>query len=150
MASIKNIEEFVGQKKFAVVGVSSSGKKFGNTVFKEFKQVGLNAVPVNKNASEINGEKCYSSLSELHDKIDAAVLVIPPHEAQKVVKEAKAAGIKNIWFQRGSESPEALTFCSTNNINFISGECVLMFINSPGFPHKFHGWINKLLGKYPS
>jgi len=41
MNSKKVVEDFIAQKKIAVVGVSRKKTKFGNAIYKELKQKGF-------------------------------------------------------------------------------------------------------------
>jgi len=51
------IENFVQGKRLAVVGLSRSGKKFGNMAYKELKERGYTLYPVHPQAQEIDGER---------------------------------------------------------------------------------------------
>jgi uncharacterized protein len=149
MTSKKLINEFLSERNIAVVGVSRSGKKFGNTLFKDLKTKGYKVYPVNPNAALIDNEKCYPSLLALRGKVNAAVLVVPPFATKEVVRDAYSAGIKKIWMQLGSESEEAVIFCQEMKIDVIKNECVLMFAEPAAFFHKAHRWVNGLVGKLP-
>lgn len=149
MITQKKVNDFLAQKTIAVVGVSRSGKKFGNSVLKELKSKGYRMLAVNPNAAEINGEVCYPSISAIKEKVDAAVVVVPPKESENVVRNAAASGVKNIWLQQGSESEEAINYCAQNGINVIYGECILMFAEPTAFFHKAHRWVNGIMGKLP-
>jgi len=149
MNSKKLIEEFLSKKNIAVVGVSRFGKKFGYTLFKDLKTKGYNVYPVNPNADFIDNEKCYPSLLALRGKVEAAILVVPPFATKEVVKDAYSAGVKKIWMQLGSESQEAVIFCTEMKMDVIQNECVLMFAEPAAFFHKAHRWVNGLVGKLP-
>jgi predicted CoA-binding protein len=143
------VADFTAQQKFAVVGISRKGRKFGNMAFKELKQQGYRLFPVNPNAETIEGERCYPSLSALPEPVDGVLIVVPPAETEKVVREAAAAGIKRVWMQQGAESPEAIRFCQENGLEVIHGECILMFTEHSAFFHRAHRWVWGLLGKLP-
>jgi predicted CoA-binding protein len=132
----------------ALAGVSQSGKKFGNVVLKELARKGYQLSLVHPEADEIAGRKCYSSVSELPDGIGGLIVVVPPEQTEKVVREAADRGIRNIWLQQGSESPDAVRYCEEQDLNVIHGECILMFAQPTGF-HRFHRWIWGLIGKLP-
>lgn len=149
MTSKKLVEDFVAEKNIAVVGVSHTGKGFGYAAYKELKSKGYNVYPVNPNAHEIDGEKCYPSLLALTGKVNAALLVVPPFAAREVVKDADSAGIKKIWMQQGSESEEAVTFCEETGIDVVQKECILMFTEPSAFIHRAHKWVNGLVGRLP-
>jgi len=149
MVSKKAIEDFYSFRKLAIVGVSRSGKKFGNSATKELTKRGYIVYPVNPNADNVDGNKCYRNLNNLPEKVEGAVIIVQPHESGKVVREAKAAGINNIWLQQGSQSEDAINYCNNNGMNVVYGECILMFSEPVGGFHKFHRTINKVLRELP-
>jgi len=112
MASLAEVNDFVSTKNLAVVGVSRNGKKFGNAILKELKSKGYNLFPVNPNADEIEGEKCYPNLQSISDEAEGALLVVPPEQSEKVIKEAAEVGINKIWLQQGAESEKAIQHCN--------------------------------------
>lgn len=149
MSSKAVVDDFIKQQSLAVIGVSSTGKKFSNMVYRNLKAKGYNVYPVNPKTDEIDGDKCYKSIEELPQFIDSLLILLPPKQTEKVVKEAVAAGIKRIWMQQGSETKDAIAYCQANNVNLIHNECILMFAEPVTFPHNFHRYIWKLIGKAP-
>lgn len=145
-----SIKTFLSKKNIAVIGVSSKGKGFGVSVYKHLKERNYKVIPVNNNGGEIDGQKLYSSLNSVKEKIDGIVTVVPPTETEKLVKEAKELGINSIWMQQGSESKVAIDFCEKNQMDYVSGECIMMFSEPVQSIHRFHRVIWKLLGKYPT
>ncbi len=149
MTSKAVVTDFVAQRTLAVVGVSRQGKKFGNMAFRELKAKGYRLLPVHPQAEMIEGERCYPSLAALPEPVDGVLVVVPPAETEKVVREAAAAGIQRIWMQQGAESPAAIKFCQENGLDAVHGECILMFAEPAAWFHRAHRWIWKLLGKLP-
>lgn len=149
MNTKKSIEEFLGEKIIAVAGVSRNKNKFGTQVYKDLKKKGYRVYAVNPHMTEIEGEKCYNSLSELPEKPGGVVVCVNKNTSYDLSVEAFNSGIHNIWFQSGAESESALEFCKNNNMNVIHNECVLMFAEPDGF-HKFHRWVNGVFGKLPA
>jgi predicted CoA-binding protein len=150
MSNKVDVDDFLAQKTMAVVGVSRGGKKFGNAVLKDLKAKGYRTFPINPHAESIEGERCYPNLAALPERPDGVVTIVPPASTEKVVKQAKAAGIKRIWLQQGSESEAAIRFCRDNGMAVIDGECILMFAEPAAFYHRFHRWVWKLLGRLPT
>jgi predicted CoA-binding protein len=144
------IQDFINQKKIAVVGASRKKSKFGQIVCKELKEKGYQLFPINPNAEEILGMSCYPDLFAIPDAIDGVVLVIPPLETERVVREIVRIGIPRVWMQQGAESSVAIDLCKQNNISVVHGECILMFAQPLGFFHNFHRLIWKIIGKYPN
>lgn len=149
MASKKVVDEFLTIKNIAVVGVSRNKGKFGNVIYKELKKKDYSPFGVNPNMDEIEGDKCYSSLSELKEKVSSIVIVVPSEQTEKIVMEANEIGVKYIWMQQGSESEKAITYCDEHEIRVVYKECILMFLEPVNSIHGFHKWIWKVLGKLP-
>jgi predicted CoA-binding protein len=150
MNSKKIVEEFLAQKKIAVVGVSRKKTKFGNAIYKELKQKGYQVYPINPNMDAFEGNACYPDLLSLPEKVEAVVINVPPVQTEKVVKEAKEAGINKVWLQQGSQSEAAIKFCEENGIDCVSNECILMFAQPSAFIHRAHKWVWGVLGKLPA
>jgi len=123
----KLIMEFLDKKNvFAVVGASRNPKKYGHQVYKDLRNAGYRVYPVNPNANEVLGDKCYPSLEDLPINPDVADLVVPPKVTEQVVKTCKRLGIKKVWMQPGSESETAISFCRENGIDVVHGVCVMV------------------------
>jgi uncharacterized protein len=133
----QNIKNFIDGKRIAIVGVSRSGGKFGNTIQSELKQRGYQTFIVHPEAQEIAGEKCSPNLEALKGKVDGVVICLPPQQAGQVLREAVRAGIANIWVQQGADSPEVAAIAKELGVHPITGKCILMY--APPV-QSFHGW----------
>ncbi|MCU4140686.1 MAG: putative CoA-binding protein [Methanophagales archaeon] len=121
------LEEFLRPSHvFAVVGATPKREKYGYKIFKSLKEAGYKVYAVNPNHEEIEGERCYASLSELPEKPDVVDIVVPPAVTEQIVREAHRLGIKKIWMQPGAESEEAIKFCEEHGISVIHGLCVML------------------------
>lgn len=149
MTSKSVVENFLAQKSLAVVGVSRSGWKFGNSIYKALKSKGYHVFAINPNANKIKGEPCYRNLSAVPDSLDGVILNVKPAESEKVLHDVVKSGISRVWLQQGAESDAAIQFCEQNNIQVVHHECILMFAEPVGLGHRFHRWIWGLLGKLP-
>ena len=149
MTSRKAVDDFFSQTSLAIAGVSRKGKKFGNMAFKELKSKGYDVYVVHPEAETIDGEKCYHDFKSLPKQVGGAVIVLPPAETEKAVKQVHDAGIKRVWMQQGAASSEAIKYCNENHMNVIHGECIMMFAEPVDSLHKFHRWIWKVIRKYP-
>jgi predicted CoA-binding protein len=111
---------------FAVVGASRNPEKYGHQVYKDLKEAGYKVYPVNPNAKEILGSKCYPGLKDLPTKPDVVNIVVPPKATEKIVRTCKMLGITKVWMQPGSESENATKFCHENSIDVMYGVCVMI------------------------
>jgi hypothetical protein len=150
MTSKATVDEFVGSRELAVIGVSRSGSKFGNTIYRELKDKGYVVYPVNPNTDEIEGDRCYRSIAEVPQTVEGAVVVVGKDHSETVVREAAAAGIKRIWLQQGTESPGSLAACEELGLSSVSRNCILMFAEPVGSLHKFHRFLRQVFGRMPS
>jgi uncharacterized protein len=148
MASLKQIENFITAEPIAMVGVSRNPKKFGQMAFKELKDKGLNLVPINPFAEEILGVKAYPDVNALPSEVKGVIIMTKKDQTAAVVREAKAKGIKNIWIQQMADSKDALKELEGSDINYITGECILMHYK-PHSIHKFHKALKNFFGRFP-
>jgi predicted CoA-binding protein len=148
MSTLKQINEFLSYQPIALVGVSRNPKKFGYSAFKELKQKGMNIIPVNPEAIEIMGEKVYSNVTDLPSNVQAIIIFTRKDKTVSVIKDAKEKGIKQIWIQQMADSKEAVDELKGSDINYITGECILMHYK-PHSIHKFHRAISKFFGRFP-
>ena len=150
MASKHEIDEFLAQKTLAIAGVSRSGKKFGNTILKDLTTLGYRLLPLHPKAVEVGGHRAYPSFAALPEPVGGVIVVVPPAQAESVVKAAAAHGIRRVWLQQGAASPEAIRFCEDNGISVVHGECVLMYLKpSTSWIHSAHRWVWELVGRAP-
>ncbi len=120
------IEEFMKQKRFAVVGASDNPEKYGNRIVKNLKARGYKVFPVNPRLKEVEGLACYAALSEIPCVVDVVDFVVPPAVTGEVLKQCRELGLKRIWLQPGSESDEAIGYCRENNMYVVYNVCVMM------------------------
>ncbi len=127
MISEEQVEAFLDEHNvFAVVGVSRNPQKYGHQVYKDLKSAGYKVYPVNPNAQEVLGNKCYPCLEELPERPDVVVTVVPPQVTEQVVKTCKELEIKRVWMQPGSESEEAIRFCKENGLEVVYDKCIMV------------------------
>jgi uncharacterized protein len=149
MAAKASVEAFVGQKTLALVGVSRSGKKFGNSVLKELTAKGYTVYPVHPAGGTIDGVRVYADFKALPETPGGVVVVVPPEQTTQVVRDAREAGITRVWMQQGAESAAAIDYCRDYGLDAVHGECILMFASPSAWHHKTHRWIKGVLGKLP-
>lgn len=145
-----DVEDFLAQRTLAVVGVSRTGKKFGNAIYRSLRDKGYHVIPVHPAAESLEGDRCVSDLFHLPSGVGGLVLVVPPAETEKLVRAAHDAGIRRIWMQQGAESPAAVQFCRDHGIAVVAGECLLMFAEPAGWVHRAHRWLWKRLDRLPA
>ena len=141
------IDDFVSLKRIAIVGMSRSGKKFGNMAAKELQTKGYEIFPVHPDVKEIDGLTCYPDLKSLSGKVDGVWISIPPAKVPAVLEEAAQIGLKNIWLQQGAWSKEVQETIEQLKLPVVSKKCIMMYAPPVKSVHKFHRTIVGIFGK---
>lgn len=151
--SLRQIDDFFQLKRLAVVGVSRNPKETSYTLWQEFRQRRYDAVPVNPNATEIDGKPCFARVQDITPPVEGVVIVTTPKVTDQVVRDCAEAGVKHIWMYRGvgggAVSKDAVAFAESNGMDVVEGFCPFMFLLGTPFFHKLHGYGKKLTGSYP-
>ena len=151
----RQIDDFWALKRLAVVGVSRDPKHFSNQIWQELRQRRYEAVPVNPNAAEIDGQRCYARVQDIQPPVDGVVIMTAPNVTEAVVRDCAFAGIRHVWMHRGmgggrgSVSPAAVQYCEANGIDVVAGFCPYMFLPGTPFFHGMHAFAKKVTGSYP-
>jgi len=125
----KQLEQFLSSPAFAVVGASTNRDKYGNKVLRCYQQNDRPVIPVNPKEKQIEGINCVASVADLPTEVESISVITPPEITEKIVKQAAAKEIKNIWMQPGAESPAAVKYCAEQGLNIIAdGSCLLVVL----------------------
>ena len=154
MTTHTDIDDFLAQKRFAFAGVSRRSRDFSREVFREFRNKGYEPVPVHPLAAEIEGARCFARVQDIQPPIDTVLLMTSRDVTASVAMDCIAAGVKRVWFYRGAATRalngQAIEQCRAAGLQVIPGECPMMFLPQAGVVHRFHGWVKKIRGTYPS
>ncbi|MCL4394518.1 MAG: CoA-binding protein [Chloroflexi bacterium] len=146
------IDDFLSQKRIAVVGVTRDEKGWGRHLYDEFKSRGYDVYAVNP-ARAIEGIACYGTLANVPAKLDGVLLAVPPNVTDQVVREVAALGIPRVWMHKGAGtgavSQAAVEFCKANGIAAVYGVCPFMYLQPQGFGHKLHHAFARWTGSLP-
>jgi predicted CoA-binding protein len=150
---LETIEDFLAQKRLAMIGISRRPSEFSALLFKELCRRGYDVVPVNPGTPEVLGRKCFARVQDVEPPVEAALLMTSPEVTDAVVRDCAEAGIRRVWMYRaagkGAVSSQAIEFCRERGIRVVPGECPLMFLPQSGVIHRLHGVLRKLTGRYP-
>lgn len=119
------IRKIYSMKNIAVVGMSKNPDKAAHYVPKYLLDQGFNIIPVNPTTSEILGKKCYSSLSDIPDRVDIVDVFRPSDQVMPVVEESVKIKPKVIWLQEGIHNSEAEEVAHKAGIDIVYNRCML-------------------------
>jgi len=147
MAKIDNlVQDFLAQKKIAVVGVSDKRDTGCNLAYNNFKKNGYKVYAVNPRITNFNGDPCYADLKSLPEKVEAVFILTSPKVTEQIVQQCVELGIKHVWMHcmmgtkpglaasMSSVSQSAVEMCKANGIEVIPGSCPNQFLK-PDFGH---------------
>ncbi len=154
MTRLELINDFLGQKRIAVAGVSRQANDFSRMLYREFQKRGYDCVPVNPEGGDVEGQHCFGHVGEIQPPVDGVLVMTKPAVTETLVRECADAGVPRVWMFRGggkgAVSDAAVGFCKAKGISVIAGECPFMFLPGSGFIHSVHGFVRKIVGTYPS
>ena len=120
-------------RSIAIVGASNDRKKFGNKAVRAFVEQGWKVYPIHPTETEIEGLPAFKSVLDIPGPIDEASLYIPPPKIKHALDEIAKKGIKTVWFNPGTEDPEALEYAEELRIDHVIG-CSIVGLGVD--PHK--------------
>lgn len=151
--TIAAINHFLSAKRIAVIGPSRSRNDYSRLLFRELLKHGYDAKPVNPNAEELDGVKCFKNIKEIDPAPERALILLPEDKTEQAVLDCAAAGVRDIWLHRhiagGVSDTRAIYRAEESGLNLITGFCMFMFLPRASWFHKLHRNVMKLFGLFP-
>lgn len=130
------LDAIFAPETIAVVGTSTQKGKVGHDIFANILYGGFKGTlyPVNPKAKSILSVKCYTSISNIPDPIDLAMIILPPKAALNAVKDCIKKGVKGIVIvsagfrevgEDGAEYERQIAkLCANANIRLVGPNCL--------------------------
>lgn len=130
------LDAIFAPESIAVIGASTQKGKVGHDIFANILFGGYKGTiyPVNPKAKSIIGVKCYTSVTNIPDPIDLAMVILPPKLALQAVKDCIAKGVKGVVIVsagfkevrgEGAEIEEEIKeMCRKANIRLVGPNCL--------------------------
>ena len=153
------VQDFLAQKKIAVVGVSDQRDTGCNLAYKRFKESGYQVYPVNPRITAYDGATCYPDLKSIPETPDAVFILASPRVTEQIVQQCVDLGIHHVWMHcmmgtrpglasgMTSVSEDAVRLCRLNGITVIPGGCPNQFLK-PDLGHALMRTMWRTLGFY--
>jgi uncharacterized protein len=141
------VQDFLAQKKIAVVGVSDKRETGCNLGYRKFKAAGYTVFAVNPHMKTFEGAPCYPDLKAIPEKPDGVFILANPKVTDQLVQQCVELGIKRVWMHcmmgtrpgaaanMTSVSQNAVRMCRENGITVIPGSCPNQYLQ-PDFGHR--------------
>jgi predicted CoA-binding protein len=112
-------------RTIAVVGLSSDPMRPSFGVAEYMQSKGYRIIPVNPNEGTVLGEKSYSSLSDVPEKIDMVDVFRRSEFIPEIVDEAIRLKVPSIWLQEGVIHPAAAKKAQDAGLTVVMDRCIL-------------------------
>ncbi|HIJ79298.1 MAG: acetate--CoA ligase family protein [Desulfobulbaceae bacterium] len=135
-ASASGLDAIFAPASVAVVGASNRPGSVGRAVFKNILDGNFAGIiyPVNPKTKSVCGVRAYSSLSEIADQVDMAVIIVPAAATLEVAREAAGKGVKGLvvisaGFKETGDAGKALeeelrAICLAHKMRLIGPNCL--------------------------
>ncbi|MCD6576148.1 MAG: CoA-binding protein [Nanoarchaeota archaeon] len=90
------MKNFFEPRRIAVIGASRFKGKVGHDIFKNLLKEKKKVYPVNPNAKKILGRKAYTSILDIKEKIDLAIIAVPARIVPIVLEECGKKKVQNV------------------------------------------------------
>jgi predicted CoA-binding protein len=149
----EDVAEFLRGRRLAVAGVSRKPGQAANAVFRKLRAAGYEVFPVNPNAAEAEGVRCYPDLGAIPGRLEGLVIATHPRAAAGLVRQCAEHGVGRVWLHRsfgeGSVSEEAVRAAAAAGIRCIVGGCPLMYCTPVDLGHRCMRWWLRRSGRVP-
>lgn len=117
-------EILASAKTIAVVGLSRKAYRASFGVSETLQESGYRIIPVNPNETEVLGEKCYSRLEDVPEKIDIVDIFRRSEFVPEIVDAAIRVGARAIWMQEGVEDGPSAERARRAGLFVIMDNCI--------------------------
>jgi len=111
-------------RTIAVVGLSKNELRASHFVGYYLLRHGYRVIPVNPRESEILGETCYPSLTDVPGPVDVVNVFRAPEALPAIVDETIAIGASALWCQFGVVNLDAARTATDAGISAIVDRCI--------------------------
>lgn len=117
-------DDMLSKNVWAVVGATTNKNKFGYKIFKKLIEHGYITYGVNPKYDLIDGDKIYSNLKLIPDKIEVVDVVVPPTVSFDLLDEIIELGIEYVWFQPGAYDDSVIYKANNLGLKIVYDDCV--------------------------
>jgi predicted CoA-binding protein len=110
----------------AVVGASPDPGRTSHRVMRYLQGAGYRCIPVNPNAGEVLGERCYPALGDVPEPVDLVDVFRRPEYCAAVAEAAVAIGTRALWLQLGVRSADARRIAVDAGLDYVEDACTLV------------------------
>jgi len=130
------LDAFLRPESIAVIGASRETEKVGHRIFRNLIESGYRGklYPINPNATELLGRKCYKSIMDVPEDVDLAVIAVPANIVPTVAEECGKKGVEGLvvisagFSETGREGTllerQLMSICRKHNMQMQGPNCL--------------------------
>jgi predicted CoA-binding protein len=150
----ESVQQFLGARRIAVAGVSRDARQPANAIFRRLRDSGHDVVPINPNATALEGATCYADVKSVPGELDAVMIAAHPSAGVDLVRQCAERGVRSVWFHRsigaGSVSDEAVASAKSLGLHTVVGGCPLMYCEPVDPFHRCMCAVLRWRGRVPA
>ncbi|MTI84560.1 MAG: CoA-binding protein [Firmicutes bacterium] len=148
---MNGLSDFFTPQSVAIVGASKTPGKIGNAIVKNMIQSGFTGkiYPINPKENEIEGLKCYPSISDIDGRLDLVAVAIPAAHTVQLAEECGQKGVKHLvvisagFKEIGHEGMELekqlVSTCHNYGMRLLGPNCIGVMDTHSGLNASFSG-----------
>lgn len=117
------------KRNVAVLGASPKPDRYSNQALRMLAQYEYRTFPVNPGFPEIDGRKCYPSLTAISDPLHTVTLYLGAARSTPLIDQILAAKPERIILNPGAENDEITEAASSLGIEVVEG-CTLVMLRA--------------------
>jgi predicted CoA-binding protein len=111
-------------RTIAIVGLSNNELRASYFVGYYLKRHAYRVIPVNPRETEILGERCYPSLTEVPVPVDVVNVFRAPDALPGIARDAVAIGASALWCQFGVINAEGARIAEDGGLTVVMDRCL--------------------------
>lgn len=119
-------------KSVVVLGATPKTDRYAFMAMQRLQQHGYKAVPVNPAFTEILGERCHPSITDVAGPIDTVTMYLGAARSAPLMDDILKAKPRRIIFNPGAENPELEKAAASAGIETVNG-CTLVMLGAGTF-----------------
>jgi acyl-CoA synthetase (NDP forming)/GNAT superfamily N-acetyltransferase len=129
MADVESLRPLLAPRSVAVIGASRRRRTVGRSILHNITSGGFTGpvYAVNPHAHELEGVRCFRSVSQLPEAPDLAVISVPPPGVAPVAEECGQRGVRSIVVITSAldhaQSTELLAACRRHSMRLVGPNC---------------------------
>ncbi|TMG32016.1 MAG: CoA-binding protein [Chloroflexi bacterium] len=112
-------------RTIAVVGLSPDPRRPSHGVARYLQRAGYRIIPVNPNIDEVLGERAYSSLREVPERVDVVDVFRRSEFVGPIVDDAIAMRAHALWLQDGVIDKPAADRARAAGLDVVMDDCMM-------------------------